>query len=283
MGRGKFARTRGVLLKQTSKFAVVIGVLSIVGARAELARAAENGGSSSPPAQADAVNQALLKKMEAMEQRIRSLEAQVRDQNAPTNAGKPQLQTSPAQPNSRTNPRLTSRRQTSRRQTNRKQTNPKRPAINRPRQLTRLPIKLQPPSPTRRPISTKPSPNPQTNRYWASFLRQCPVFLSELTARCILALCKIRPPAASGRIHSMPAASCCCRHTQLPTTSFSTPRSSSSTQGLASTTTTNCMGRPRSSNCGWILSSAIRSAGAPRHRSCADRLHQSAPRTDPVL
>ena len=89
MGRGKFARTRGVLLKETSKFAVVIGLLSIVGARAELARAAENGGSSAPPAQTDAVNQALLKKMEAMEQRIKSLEAQAKQQNAPPNAGKP--------------------------------------------------------------------------------------------------------------------------------------------------------------------------------------------------
>jgi hypothetical protein len=89
MGRGRFARTRGVLLKQISKFAVVIGVLLIVGARAELARAAENGGSATPPGQTDAVNQALLKKMEAMEQRIKSLEAQVKDQNTPANAGKP--------------------------------------------------------------------------------------------------------------------------------------------------------------------------------------------------
>ena len=88
MGRDKFARPRGVLLNQTSKFGVVIGVLSIAGG-AELARAAENGGSAAPPAQADAVNQALLKKMEAMEQRIKSLEAQVKDQNTPANAGKP--------------------------------------------------------------------------------------------------------------------------------------------------------------------------------------------------
>jgi hypothetical protein len=86
MGRGKFARTRGVLL---SKFAVVIGALSIGGAGIELARAADNGGSSAPPAQADAVNQALLKKMEAMEQRIKSLEAQVKQQNVPVNVGKP--------------------------------------------------------------------------------------------------------------------------------------------------------------------------------------------------
>ncbi len=85
MGRGRFARTRGVLL---SKFAVVIGVLSIVDAHAELARAADNGGSSAPPAQADAANQAVLKKMEAMEQRIKSLEAQVKEQNAPA-SGKP--------------------------------------------------------------------------------------------------------------------------------------------------------------------------------------------------
>jgi len=62
MGWGKFALARGALLKQTYKFAVVVGVLSIVGARTELARAAENGGSSAPSAQADAVNQALLKK-----------------------------------------------------------------------------------------------------------------------------------------------------------------------------------------------------------------------------
>ena len=38
------------------------GIRALVGARAELARAAENGGSSAPSAQADAVNQALLKK-----------------------------------------------------------------------------------------------------------------------------------------------------------------------------------------------------------------------------
>lgn len=85
MGRSKFARTRGVLLDQTSKLAVVIGALSILGASAEFARAAEAGGSSAPPAQADAVNQVLLKKMEAMEERIKSLEAQVKQQNA----GKP--------------------------------------------------------------------------------------------------------------------------------------------------------------------------------------------------
>jgi hypothetical protein len=93
MGRGKFARTRGVLLSKfgvlLSKFAVMIGALSIGGAGIELARAADNGGSSAPPAQADAVNQALLKKMEAMEQRIRSLEAQVKQQNVPVNVGKP--------------------------------------------------------------------------------------------------------------------------------------------------------------------------------------------------
>ena len=88
MGRDKFARQRGVLLNLTSKFGVLIGVLSIAGG-AELARAAESGSSSAPPAQADAVNQALLKKMEAMEQRIKSLEAQVKVQNTPANAGKP--------------------------------------------------------------------------------------------------------------------------------------------------------------------------------------------------
>ena len=89
MGRGKFARTRGVLLKQTSKFAVVIGVLSIVGAAPSWRVPPKTAVRRAPPAQADAVNQALLKKMEAMEQRIKSLEAQVKDQNAPTNAGKP--------------------------------------------------------------------------------------------------------------------------------------------------------------------------------------------------
>ena len=61
MGRGKFARQRGVLLNLTSKFGVLIGVLSIVGG-ADLARAADGGSSSAPPAQTDAVNQALLKK-----------------------------------------------------------------------------------------------------------------------------------------------------------------------------------------------------------------------------
>src|SRR6185437_2365389 len=84
MGRGKFARTRGVLLNQTSKLAVVIGALSILGASlgasAEFAHAAEAGGSSAPPAQADAVNESLLKKMEAREKRIKSLEAQVKQQ-----------------------------------------------------------------------------------------------------------------------------------------------------------------------------------------------------------
>ena len=39
MGLGEFARTRGALL---SKFSVVIGALSIVGACSELARAADN-------------------------------------------------------------------------------------------------------------------------------------------------------------------------------------------------------------------------------------------------
>src|SRR4249920_1467658 len=88
MGRDKFARQRGALLNLTSKFGVLIGVLSITGG-ADLARAADGGSSTAPPAQADAVNQALLKKMEAMEQRIKSLEAQVKDQNTPANAGKP--------------------------------------------------------------------------------------------------------------------------------------------------------------------------------------------------
>jgi hypothetical protein len=88
MGRDKFARQRGALLNLTTKFGVLIGVLSIAGG-ADLARAAEGGSSSAPPAQADVINQALLKKMEAMEQRIKSLEAQVKDQNTPANAGKP--------------------------------------------------------------------------------------------------------------------------------------------------------------------------------------------------
>ena len=63
-------------------------MLSIAGG-ADLARAADGGSSTVPTAQADAVNQALLKKMEAMEQRIKSLEAQVKVQNTPANAGKP--------------------------------------------------------------------------------------------------------------------------------------------------------------------------------------------------
>ena len=165
MGRDKFARKRGVLLKLTSKFAVVIGVLSIVGARAELARAAENGGSATPPAQTDAVNQALLKKMEAMEQRIKSLEAQVKDQNAPTNAGKPQATdiTGATKQSDKSKPDKS--KTTNRRQTNRRQRSPNRPVINRPSQPTQHPINREPPSSTKRPVSTKPSPNPPTNQY----------------------------------------------------------------------------------------------------------------------
>jgi hypothetical protein len=89
MGQDKFVRTRGILLKQASRFAIIAGALWITGASAELADATEAGSSSATPTQADAVNQALLKKMEAMEQRIKSLEAQVKQQNAPANAGKP--------------------------------------------------------------------------------------------------------------------------------------------------------------------------------------------------
>jgi hypothetical protein len=88
VGRGKSARTLCVLRKQTSKLAIVIGVLSIVLTGKELACAADSGGPSAPPAQTDAANQALLKKMEAMEQRIKSLEAQVKQQNAPADANK---------------------------------------------------------------------------------------------------------------------------------------------------------------------------------------------------
>jgi hypothetical protein len=88
VGRGKSARTLGVLRKQTSKLAIVIGALSIVLSGKELARAADSGGTSAPSAQTDAANQALLKKMEAMEQRIKSLEAQVKQQNAPADANK---------------------------------------------------------------------------------------------------------------------------------------------------------------------------------------------------
>src|SRR6516165_9758429 len=89
MGRSKFAHARGLSLRRTSKFAIVIGALSMVGTGAQLACAAENGGSLATPASADAVNQALLKKIEAMEQRIKSLEAQVKPQNGTSTAGKP--------------------------------------------------------------------------------------------------------------------------------------------------------------------------------------------------
>jgi hypothetical protein len=84
MLRSKFTRARGVLLHQTSKFAVLVGTLSVVGIGAELARAADNAGPSAPTAQSDAVNQALLKKLETMEQRIKSLEAQGKQKNAPS-------------------------------------------------------------------------------------------------------------------------------------------------------------------------------------------------------
>jgi hypothetical protein len=86
MLRSEFARARGVLLNQASKFVVLFAALSMVGIGAQLARAADNGGSATPSGQADAVNQALLKKMEAMEQRIKSLEAQTKDQNKPATA-----------------------------------------------------------------------------------------------------------------------------------------------------------------------------------------------------
>jgi hypothetical protein len=62
MLRSEFARARGVLLNQASKFVVLFAALSMVGIGAQLARAADNGGSATPSGQADAVNQALLKK-----------------------------------------------------------------------------------------------------------------------------------------------------------------------------------------------------------------------------
>jgi FMN-binding domain len=54
VGRGKSARTLGVLRKQTSKLAIVICALSIVLTGKELACAADSGGTSAPPAQTDA-------------------------------------------------------------------------------------------------------------------------------------------------------------------------------------------------------------------------------------
>lgn len=86
MGWGKLARSHAL---SQLRFLVVIGALPIVSVGVESARAADNSGSSAPATQADAVNQAMLKKMEAMEQRIKTLEAQVKEQNAPARASKP--------------------------------------------------------------------------------------------------------------------------------------------------------------------------------------------------
>ncbi len=86
MGWDKLGRSRSLSL---FRFLVVIGPLPMAIMSVEPARAADNGGSSAPTTQADTVNQAMLKKMEAMEQRIKSLEAQVKEQNAPAKAGKP--------------------------------------------------------------------------------------------------------------------------------------------------------------------------------------------------
>jgi hypothetical protein len=89
MGRSKIARN--LLPKRTCKFAAVIAAVSIFGASTELARATDGDGpAAAQPSPADAAtNQALLKKLEAMEQRIKSLEAQVKQQKTTTNVGNP--------------------------------------------------------------------------------------------------------------------------------------------------------------------------------------------------
>ena len=71
------------------KFATVIATASVLGAGNELANAANDGATSPPAGSSDSANQALLKKLEAMEQRIKSLESQVKQQKTSTSAAPP--------------------------------------------------------------------------------------------------------------------------------------------------------------------------------------------------
>jgi hypothetical protein len=71
------------------QFATVIAAVSILGAGSELAYGANDSDAAAPAGSGDNTNQALLKKLEAMEQRIKSLEAQVKQQKTPTNSSPP--------------------------------------------------------------------------------------------------------------------------------------------------------------------------------------------------
>jgi hypothetical protein len=71
------------------KFATVIAAVSVLGAGSELAYGANDGATAPPAGSGDSTNQALLKKLEAMEQRIKSLEAQVKQQKTPTSGAAP--------------------------------------------------------------------------------------------------------------------------------------------------------------------------------------------------
>ena len=155
MGRGNFARVRGVLLNQSTKFAVLFGAVSIVGSGGELASAADNSSPSAPTAQADAVNQALMKKLETLEQRIKSLEAQGKQQNAP----------------SASNVNGASKQPDNSKDIKSQPDKTKAGGINPPSPATRHPINREPISSTRQPISIRASATPPTSRYWALWNR----------------------------------------------------------------------------------------------------------------
>ena len=63
---------------------VIAAAVSVLGAGSELAYGANDGATAPPAGSGDSTNQALLKKLEAMDQRIKSLEAQVKQQKTPT-------------------------------------------------------------------------------------------------------------------------------------------------------------------------------------------------------
>jgi hypothetical protein len=71
------------------KFATVIAAASILGAGSELAYGANDDAAAAPAGSGDNTNQTLLKKLEAMEQRVKALEAQVKQQKTPTSGSPP--------------------------------------------------------------------------------------------------------------------------------------------------------------------------------------------------
>ena len=256
----------------------------------ELALAGDGAVDATRPHPGNGASQVLLKKMEAMEQRIKSLESQLKQKDTPPSRTKAAQETpADGKPRGKAN-RTLDLAAAPAGDPVADQTPPpgkaQTPGQAPPAGQTAAPdqvAKSAQSAKSAKPIDwekagDKGQGDPRHDGFAGSGSRDRRLWRVQVRLR------RIPPRTASGRSAPTPPSGAAADLRSSPTTSSSTPRSSSSMPAPASTPTTSCTAPPRLSRFA-IDFKIVRPVqlALPRHRPHSDRLHQPAPRADDVL